>query len=164
MKKRGALIGIFIDGTLEDVKECTKEWLKEYPNHSEVDMLQHRPMRNSRTLVFYILKHGRFDILEYFKYRDVDNQIDLVGKHIGGKLERFTEWFDKYEKSSWNLKPLQKKQLLSAVVHRTAQIYNYDLIEHIIKEYPKTKEKYVNIFKSRTSDSGLRMYTYLNRS
>jgi len=163
MVKGTKLIFIFIDGTLDEVKECIDEWLKEKPNFTKQNILLHRPTRNTKPLIFYILKHSRFDILEYIKYRDVDNFLYELGRHIGGKKERFIEWFDKYEKSSWNLKPLQKKKLMSAIVNRTAQIYDKETIKYIIEKHPKTKPEYINIFKTRKSELGIGMYKYLKR-
>jgi hypothetical protein len=170
--KKLSPIRIFIEGDLNEsisgVQKIIDSTATYYDNvTNETEALNWKPSRDYDTLSFYSIKHARFDILEHFEFTTFDNnQIWKLGKHLGGKYERFENWIKKFNESEYRKMVGSdfEMNVINSAIDRSANLYNEEFITYMIDNYTFAFDKYRNIMKDRTTTKGLGFFKKLNRT
>jgi hypothetical protein len=163
--KRLGIISIIIEGDMDQVHEACQFLGND-------DFLNTRIGKNTESLAYYASKHCRFDILTYYNYKPTkDRDIQKLGSHLGGKLERFVKWYDGYKTSGYKKfieesceKLNYEHIIIENVISRSANLYNEDLIFYMLENFPNTLPMYRNKLKGRTSERGKSLSTRIGRS
>lgn len=173
--KKTDLQRLFIQGEMDEVISKVDYILQhplKYSNDSSKiqsahDILNLVPRGGYHRLAFYSLKHHRFDILDHFSYTNIrEDEIRALGRHLGGKYQRYQKWFAAFEKSQFknNINSEFESEVIKHLVNRSQGLYEMETILNIIEDFPHTREKYIEYFKGRTSEKGIQFFTKLDRS
>lgn len=132
------MINSFSNGNIELVKE--------FYNKYGVDVFNYTPnlkRGNYNRLIIYAIKHGHFDIVQY--YLEIvglmsisSREIDIISRHVSSK-NRINNWYNNYILHSSNKKILdfiEIDKFLRTICLYTVQTYDLSSINNFIDLFP----------------------------
>lgn len=148
-KENNRLLEIFQRGDIEQLIEFAKTDIscyfqsKQFGRHSfyrkmvknditEYKDVIHKPSGNR--FVYFALKFSNFELLRKLDVDIDESEVSLLGRYLGGNVERFDTWFEMYSRSEFYLSKVRMKLLRQSIINASYNKFNKDVMMRILND------------------------------